>query len=68
MAKEISGLAMLTTLFATEKARKTTTPKRTLDSNHALHQSLIGKREGIRLPAKKPQDHVNVLLTEGSRK
>jgi hypothetical protein len=34
------------------ESKKTT--KDTLDSNHALHQSLIGKTEGIRLPAKKP--------------
>jgi hypothetical protein len=64
MAKVISGSVMLTTLFATERAKA----KDTQDSNHTLHQSLVRKREGIRLPAKEPQDHVDVLLAEGSRK
>jgi hypothetical protein len=48
MAREISGSVMLTTPNATKEQKL----KDTQDSNHTLHQSLIRKRKGIRLPAK----------------
>jgi hypothetical protein len=51
-----------------DKGSKKLTTEDTLDTNHTLHQSLLRKREGIRLPAEDPQDHVDVLLVEGSRK
>jgi hypothetical protein len=48
MAKEISVSDMLTTLMATKEQKL----KDTHDSNHTLHQSLVRKRKGVRLPAK----------------
>jgi hypothetical protein len=64
MAKVISGSVMVTTLIVIEREKA----KDIQDSNHTLHQTLVRKWEGIRLPAKEPKDHVDVLLAEGSSK